>query len=75
MNRPCIQITRITPLIANTNFLVREAAKKVLLLMAGPLRGGGDGKKPAIKKKITFFLLFKKILMPFKNKIILLKDN
>ena len=31
---------------------VREAAKKVLLLMAGPLRGGGGGVKGlAIKEK------------------------
>ena len=34
--------------------LVREAAKKVIFLMAGLLRGGG-GKGPAIKEKITFF--------------------
>ena len=30
---------------------VREAAKKVLLLMAGPLRGGGGVKGLAIKEK------------------------
>ena len=33
--------------------LVREAAKKVIFLMAGPLRGGG-GKWPAIKAKNFF---------------------
>ena len=35
-------------------FMLREAAKKDLLLMAGPLRGGGL-KGRAIKEKITFF--------------------
>ena len=47
--------------------LVREAAKKVIFLMAGPLRGGG-GKWPAIKAKITFLKTFFKILLPFKEK-------
>ena len=41
--------------------------KKVLLLIAGPLRGG-RGKGPAIKEKITFLKTFKKDLLPFKNK-------
>ena len=52
---------------------VREAAKKVLLLMAGPLRGG-RGKGPANKKKNLFFTFFKKNL-PFKNKNYLTLDN
>ena len=30
---------------------VREAAKKVIFLMAVPLSGGGGGKGPAIKEK------------------------
>ena len=38
--------------------LVREAAKKVLLLMAGPFRGGGGIKGQAIKEKKTFFGTF-----------------
>ena len=36
---------------------IREAAKKVLLLMAGQLRGGGV-KGRAIKEIITFFPTF-----------------
>ena len=36
---------------------VREAAKKVLLLMAGPLRVGWGGGR-AIKEKITFDFYF-----------------
>ena len=51
-----------------SRILFREATKKVLLLMAGPLKKGGGGKGPAIKEKITFL----KISLPFKNKIILL---
>ena len=35
--------------------------------MAGPLRGGGGGKGPAIKEKRFFEKLFKKILLQFKN--------
>ena len=34
--------------------------------MAGPFRGDG-GKGPAIKEKITFFLTFFLILLPFKK--------
>ena len=30
---------------------VREAAKKILLFMAGPLRGGGGAKRPDHKEK------------------------
>ena len=37
--------------------------KKVLLLMAGPLKGGWG----VIKEKITFFGTFFLILLPFKN--------
>ena len=38
---------------------LREAAKKVILLMAVPLRGGGGVSKGlAIKKTITFLELF-----------------
>ena len=40
--------------------------------MAGPLRGGGEGR--AIKEKITF-LIFKKILLPFKNENYFSLDN
>ena len=45
----------------------REAAKEVLLLMAGPLRGGG-GNGPAIKEMRTFL----KFCYHLKIKIILL---
>ena len=38
---------------------LREAAKKALLLMAGPLRGGGGVKGRAIKEKKLFFDLSK----------------
>ena len=42
-----------------------EAAKKVLLLMAGPLRGGG-GKGRTLKEKRAFFeLLFLFFLLSF----------
>ena len=40
--------------------------------MAGPLRGWGGGKEPAIKEKRTLFKTFKKILLPIKIKIIVL---
>ena len=36
-------------------FLLREAAKKVLFLVAGPLRGGGGLNGRATKEKRTFF--------------------
>ena len=35
--------------------LLKEAAKKVIFLMAGPLRGGGGVKGRAIKENRTFF--------------------
>ena len=47
--------------------------KKVLLLMAGPLRGGG-GKGPAIKGKKLFLELLK-IVLPLKNKNYFTLDN
>ena len=48
--------------------------KKVLLLMARPLRGGGS-KGPAIKEKRTFLELFKQICCHLKIKIIFTLDN
>ena len=36
----------------------REAAKKVLLLMAGPLRGGGRGVKARPLRKKNFYFYF-----------------
>ena len=44
----------------NTVKVLREAAKKVLFLVAGPLRGGGGGsiKEKKILKKSFFFLFF-----------------
>ena len=38
--------------------LSKESRKKALLLMAGPLRGGGGVKGLTIKEKITFFKTF-----------------
>ena len=32
--------------LSDLSFLIREAAKKVLPLMAGPLRGGGEKDRP-----------------------------
>ena len=46
----CIQIFYIS-------MRLREVAKKVIFLMAVPVRGGG-GKRLAIRKKIHFFLFF-----------------
>ena len=40
--------------------ILGKPQKKVILLMAGPLRGGGGCKGPAIKEKITFFGTLKK---------------
>ena len=37
---------------------VREAAKKILLLMAGPLRGGGAKRQGHKEKKKCFWNLF-----------------
>ena len=50
---------------------LREAAKKVLFLMAGPLRGV----KGRLLRKINFFKIFLKILLPFKNKHYFNLDN
>ena len=56
----------------NLAVILREAAKKkVPPPIARPLRGGG-GKGRAITEKLTFFETFFFILLPFKNKIILL---
>ena len=52
--------------------LLREAAKKVPPLVAGPLRGGGGGKGWAIKEKRTFFETFLLFCCHLKIKIILL---
>ena len=38
--------------------LLKEAAKKNIFLMAGPLRGGGGVKGPANMEKIPFLGLF-----------------
>ena len=43
-----------------TAFRLRGAAKKIILLMAGPLKGGGVVKGRAIKEKITFFSTFQR---------------
>ena len=51
---------------------LREAAKKIPPLMAGPLRGGGVGKGRAIKEKRTFFESFFLFCCHLKIKIILL---
>ena len=62
----------MTPSLKGTiqkDVLPREAAKKVLFLMAGPLRGGGGGR--AVKEKNTFFGTFLK----FANKRYLLKTT
>ena len=53
---------------------LREAAKKIIVLMAVPLRGGPGGKKFAIKKKKTFsgiffFNLMKKFRMPLSSRV------
>ena len=53
----CLQYILVYILIFIYHILqisLRESAKKILLLMAGPLRGGGV-KGPAIKEKRTFF--------------------
>ena len=46
--------------LKESSFLLREAAKKekILLLMDGPLRGGGGVKGRAIKEKRIFFGTF-----------------
>ena len=46
----------------NCSCLIREAAKKVLLFFAGPLRGEGGGLNGcATKEKRTFFNVTKKV--------------
>ena len=45
------------------NRIVREATKKVLSLVAGPLRGGKGLNWCATKEKITFFNVRKKVPM------------
>ena len=48
-----------------TSYILWEAAKKVIFLVAGPLRGGGlNG--CATKEKITFFNIRKKVPMATK---------
>ena len=49
-------------------YVIREAAKKVLLLMAGPLRGGGGVKGRQLRKKELFKKLNFFFILPFKNK-------
>ena len=46
---------------------LREAAKKALLLMAGPLRGGGGVKGRAIKEK-KLFSTFPKFQGPLRSR-------
>ena len=54
----------------NINKYLREAEEKKSSLNGRA--GGGGAKGLAIKEKRTFFGIFLKILLPFKNKIILL---
>ena len=56
----CASLSAGLPLSVSVCASLREAAKKVLLLMARPLRGGGGGgvKGLTIKEKRTFFGTF-----------------
>ena len=47
-----------------TSHAVREAAKKVLLLMAGPLRGGGGKGQGHLGKKSFLERFFKRSNVP-----------
>ena len=47
---------------------MREAEKNSSSLNGRAIKRGGGGKGPAIKEKYLFLKLFKKYLMPFKNK-------
>ena len=56
-----IFIKKNQPQIKNICWQFREAAKIILFLVAGPLRGGGRLNRCATKKKITFFNVGKKV--------------
>ena len=55
--------------------LPKGSHKKVIFLMAVPLRGGGGRSKDLAIKKTYFFIFFFIILLPFEYKIYFTLDN